>query len=131
MSVYEKDPDVNRGFLTPDNEEQPYNSTSNGYVNQWPVFSGQGRLFGFSGYSSRTSTQFILVFDVAGVPPSGATAVIVIPVTAGNTAGGGLFSGYFGPMGRWFRNGCYIANSSTSPTLTIGSADTMIDAQYL
>lgn len=126
-----KDTNQPRGFLPPWADEQPYNSTATGYTNTLQVFSGQGRLFGINGYSSRASTQFILVIDSSGLPANGAASVVVIPVTSSATAGGGLFSAYFGPMGRWFRQGCWVLNSSTSPTLTLGSADTLFDAQFL
>ena len=57
----------------------PFNSHSTVYETSRLVKSGPGTLFGFCGYSSRTSAQFILVFDLAyGIPANGAVPVILL-----------------------------------------------------
>ncbi len=104
----------------------PISSYSQAYESARIVFAGQGRLYGFSGYSSRSSAQFVLVFDSDVLPASAAVPVFVMTVAA--TAS---FSAYWGSSGRWFTRGCWIANSSTAQTLTAGSADTWFDAQYV
>jgi len=104
----------------------PYSSYSQAYENLRIVFAGQGRLYGFSGYSSRSSAQFILVFDSDTSPASSAVPVFVMTVAATSN-----FSAYWGSSGRWFTRGCWIGNSSTAQTLTAGSADTWFDAQYI
>jgi hypothetical protein len=83
-------------------------------------------LFGFSGYNSKASAQFILVFDSGDVPSASDVAVIVLTVpTVSN------FSAYWGSAGRWFSRGIFICNSSTEPSLTAGSADCFFDVQYI
>lgn len=104
----------------------PLNNTSTGYEASRIIKAGSGRLFGLAGYSSRTSAQFILVFDASSVPVTGATSVLQIPVSAAAS-----FSVYYGSIGRWFLRGIVVCTSSTSPTLTIGSADTFFDAQFI
>ncbi len=105
----------------------PFNSHSTVYENARVVKAGPGTLYGFQGYSSRTSAQLILVFDLsAGVPANGAVPVIIIPVATAS-----VFSAYWGKVGRRFERGIVLCNSSTGPTLTIGAADTWFDAQYI
>ncbi len=104
----------------------PYSSSSNAYESGRWVFAGQGRLYGISGYSSDSGAGFALLFDTDAIPGSGAVAVTVIATAATSN-----FSAYWGSSGRWFRRGCYLAYSSTSPTLTLGSADLFFDAQYI
>ena len=52
------------------------------------------------------------------------------PVVVAKVAADSSFSMDWGPQGRVFDNGCYICNSSTRATKTIGSADCWFDAQY-
>ena len=109
-----------------DYEGLPTNASSVVLANSLTVKSGQGRLYGFSVYNSKGSTQFILVFDATSLPAEGATAVAVFPVATLTTVG----VSYEWP-GRWFRQGIILCNSSTEPTKTIGSADCFFDAQYV
>ena len=103
----------------------PLNSTSVAYEASRLVKAGPGVLTGFSGYNSKASAQFILVFASATLPADGAVPVLVITApTAAN------FSYDPGIYGRAFPHGVYITNSSTGPTKTIGSADCWFDAQY-
>lgn len=107
----------------------PLNSTSVAYEASRLVKATGGVLFGFAGYNSKASTQFILVFDAPGgpgIPANTAIPVIILPVAAASA-----FSYDSGHFGRRFSSGIWIANSSTGPTLTIGSADCWIDAQYV
>lgn len=104
----------------------PENSTSNALEASRVVKAGAGTLFGFSGFSNRGSSQFILVFDALAVPAAGAIPVIVLTVpTVANFSYDGGF------RGRAFHSGIVICNSSTAATLTIGSADCWFDAQYV
>ena len=107
-------------------EGKPLNATSTVLSKSLTVKSGQGLLFGFSVFNSNASTQFVLVFDANTVPANGATAIGVFPVATISTVGVS-----FGTPGRWFRQGIILANSSTEPTLTLGSADCFFDAQYV
>lgn len=105
----------------------PLSSYSPVYETFRPVFAGQGRLYGFSAYSSNVAAQYILVFDSPQPPESGdAPTLPAVKVASDSTA-----YAYFGSTGRWFTRGCYIANSSTPDSLTAGDADTWFDAQYV
>ena len=105
----------------------PNNSTSTAYETSRLAKATSGVCFGVSGYSSRASSQFILLLDFAGsgVPANATVPVIVVPVPATSA-----FSIDFGRWGRKFSAGIWAANSSTGPTLTIGSADTWFDVRY-
>lgn len=106
----------------------PRNSSSYAYVTSMLVKGGWTTLYGFSGYSSRTTSQFIQVFNigdptqlVAGIAP-----VIVVAVPAASN-----FSFDAGIHGRRFSRGVVIANSTTAPTYTAALADTIFDVQYV
>ncbi len=103
----------------------PANSTSTVLETGRVAKSGPGTLYGFSGYNSKGSAQFILVFDCTGAPGAVQTAAIVIPAAA--AAG---FSYQANIYGRKFQSGIFITNSSTAPTFTVGSADCTFDVQY-
>jgi hypothetical protein len=107
----------------------PLNSVSTAYEASRLVKQTAGVLFGLSGYNSKASTQFILLFDYAGpnVPPD--TAVPVGPLIT--VAASSTFSVDFGFWGMTFNNGIWASNSSTGPTKTIGSADTWFAARYV
>lgn len=103
----------------------PISSTSNALEQFRVVKSGAGTLFGFSGFNNKGTAQFVQVFDLASPPTSGAIPVMVITVpTVAN------FAVTFGILGRAFRSGIVLANSSTAATQTAGSADCFFDAQY-
>lgn len=104
----------------------PLNSMSSQLESVRTVKAGAGTLFGFSGFNSKAATQFILVFDSSSALVAGQVPVIVITAAATSN-----FS-YAAPplLGRSFRAGIIIANSSTSATLTAGSSDCWYDAQY-
>ena len=112
-------------------EGLPTTAFSNGLASSLVVFSGQGRLIGFQGYSNKASAQFILVFDLSSLPADGAVPWFgfAAGIGAGNTTGN--YSVYFGSDGAWFNEGCVLCNSSTVATKTIGSADTSFNAQYV
>lgn len=101
------------------------NSTSTAYEASRIIKAGAGRLWGFSGYNSKASAQFIQIFDSATLPAD--TAVPVVVFTVATVAN---FSLDYSTRGRKFDNGIVICNSSTGPTKTIGSADCWFDAQY-
>jgi|SRR5215469_6082644 len=104
----------------------PINSTSTAYENSRVVKSGKTTLFGISGYNSKASGQFIHAYDASTVPSNGAVPVLIINVAATTN-----FSVAYVLPGRFFARGCVLTNSSTGPTLTIGSADCWFDAQYI
>ncbi len=102
----------------------PLNSTSEAYETSRVVKVGPGILYGFSGYNSKASAQFIQLFDANALPAEGAIPVMVITVPATSN-----FSYSPGVYGRAFEAGIVILNSSTGPTKTIGSADCWYDVQ--
>lgn len=112
--------------LEPNASTAPSNSTTTAYAASKVVKASAGVLYGFSGYNSKASAQFILFFDSATVPADAAQAVLVILAPAA-----GNFSYDPGPLGRAFTTGISWSNSSTAPTKTIGSADCFLDAQFV
>ncbi len=103
----------------------PTNATTAIYANSLLVKAGPGKLFGFSGFNSKGSAQWIQIHDSAALPAEGAVPKLTIYAAA--TAN---FSFDAGVYGREFSNGMYMVNSSTGPTKTIGSADVWFDGQY-
>ncbi len=107
-------------------ERLPLNASSNGLEASRVAFTGQGRVLGVSVSSTKTTAQFVQIFDAAAVPATGAIPVVSVDI-ATVTARGIAFD----PYGRWFDRGCVVANSSTQGSLTIGSADCLFDVQYV
>jgi hypothetical protein len=103
----------------------PSNVTSTAYEAGHLVKASAARLYGFSGYNSKASAQFIQVHDAASLPADTAVPVVVVRVEASSN-----FSYDSGGVGRLFTTGIYIVNSSTGPTKTIGSADCWYDVQF-
>ena len=104
----------------------PVNARSVAYEASRVAKSGAGLCFGLSGYNSKVSAQFILVFDAQTVPADGAVPETIISVPAASN-----FSLDYGYHGRAFTQGIVVCNSSTGPTKTIGSADCWFDVQYV
>lgn len=104
----------------------PLNKHSNVYTNAMQVKSGNGKLFGFSGYNSKATSQFIQCFDLTAAPGSGAVPFFIL-----NVSGSSNFSADWTNIGRPFRSGLWIVNSSTGPTQTAGSADCWFDVQFI
>jgi hypothetical protein len=104
----------------------PRNTYSSAFEAARVVKSGGGKLYGFSVFSSNVAAQFVLLFDQRTVPANGTVPVMCFPVAAASA----LLVGY-GDTGRTFEGGCVLANSSTSSSLTAGSADCWFDVQYV
>ena len=104
----------------------PTNNTSVAYVASAVIKASAGTLYGFSGYNSKASAQFIQFFDSTTVPADTAVPVLVITVPASSN-----FSYSPGIYGRRFATGIAWSNSSTGPTKTIGTTDTWMDVQYV
>jgi len=90
------------------------------------IKASAGRLFQLSGVNTKTSAQYIQVFNSTTVPADATAPVLLAYVPAG-----GNFSFDFGSIGRYFSTGIAVSNSSTAATKTIGSADCWFNAEYL
>lgn len=101
------------------------NATTVAYAASLVAKPKPGTLYGLTGYNSKASTQFILIHDAALLPADGAVPAVVLSVAASSP-----FSLDYGTLGRTFKNGIVVVNSSTGPTKTIGSADCWFDVQY-
>ena len=106
----------------------PLNSHSIAYESFRVIKSGPGTLFGFSVYNSKISAQFVQLFDMEGVSQLATGAVPVFVMSVATVADREV--SWVIP-GRFFARGIVIANSSTGPTYTAGSADCWFDAQYI
>ena len=89
------------------------------------LISSPLRVYGWTVYSSRTSLQYILVFDASTLPADASVPLFALQVDASSVNGV-----FFGPMGRVFQQGLVLCNSSTDTTKTVGSADCFFDVQY-
>ena len=84
-----------------------------------------GAFFSMVGYNSRTSTQFIQIFNSATVPADGAAPVFTFAVPASSNFSLDI------PKGHWFSTGISWSNSSTGATKTLGSADVFATVEYI
>lgn len=87
---------------------------------------GGGILYGLIGFNAKASAQYILVFDSATTPAEGAAPDFMVLAQATS-----VFALGFGELGYPFVNGCYVCNSSTQPTKTLGSADCWFNGQLI
>lgn len=101
------------------------NATSIAYEASRIVKSSPGKVYGLTGYNSKTAEQFIQLHDAKIVPADAAVPKVVFKVAASSN-----FSLDFGQSGREFSTGIVICDSSTATTKTLGSADCWFDVQY-
>lgn len=104
----------------------PSRYSTTAYATSGTVKSSAGTLYGFYGYNSKTSSQFIQIHNLAVVPAEAAVPIITIIVPAQSN-----FAFSTGQFGMYFNTGITWVNSSTGPTKTIGSADVWMVAQYI
>lgn len=102
------------------------NVSTAAYATNLVIKGSAGTLYGFSGYNSKATAQFIQIHDAASLPADTAVPKVVFTVPAVSN-----FAIDFGPRGRAFATGIVACNSSTGPTKTIGAADVWIDAQFV
>jgi hypothetical protein len=103
----------------------PTNATTTAYVSNLVAKASAGTLYCITGFNSRTSSQFIQVHNATATPTAGAVPSMIFIVPASSN-----FSLDLTPYGRYFSTGITVCNSSTGPTLTVGSADCWFDVQY-
>lgn len=87
--------------------------------------TGYLRVYGITVYNSNAGSQFVLMFDSSTLPADTAVPLMTFKVSSQGTLGL-----YYGEMGRLFRRGIVLCNSSTDTTKTIGSADCLFDVEY-
>lgn len=87
--------------------------------------TGYLRVYGISVYNSNAAAQSILMFDAATLPADTAVPLMTFNVSATSALGV-----YYGAMGRIFKRGIVLCNSSTTTTKTIGAADCFFDVEY-
>lgn len=90
------------------------------------IKASPGALFSITGYNSNANDQFVQIHDSAALPADTAVPAIVFKVAAQEN-----FFYEIKEIGRFFKNGIVICNSSTCPTKTIGSADIWVNCQYI
>ena len=103
----------------------PLNSTSRALEVFRTAKSGAGSLFGFSGFNTAATSQFILMLDQETPPVNAQVPMVVWQASASSP-----FSCDFGTWGRSFFSGCVVCCSSTSTTVTLGTATCWFDVQY-
>lgn len=108
----------------PYDRDSPQCPNSNGLAASF-LEPGFLRVYGFTVYNSKASSQFLLVFDRSSLPADTAVPLFAIPMAAQTQV-----SAYYGAIGRIFRQGLILCNSSTDTAKTIGSADCFFDVQY-
>ena len=100
-------------------------ANSGAYEASRVIKASAGRLRVLMGYNSKTSAQFIQVFNSTTVPADATAPIYTFTVPASSN-----FSLDLGETGDYFSTGIAVSNSSTGATKTIGSADVFFTAIY-
>lgn len=108
------------------NNSDASNASTTAYAASLVVKASPGKLLGLSGFNSKASAQWIQIHDATALPANAQVPKVIIYAAATSN-----FSIDYGDLGRTFAKGIVVANSSTGPALTVGSADIWVDAQYI
>lgn len=103
----------------------PSNVVSTALEASHVVKNAAGTLYLLTCLNTKTSTQYLQIFNSTTVPAD-ATATTTAPMVCAATSN---CSVSYGVYGRYFATGIAWSNSSTATTKTIGSADMWCDAQ--
>lgn len=101
------------------------NVGTSAYASNLVIKASAGTLFMINGFNSKSSDQWIQLYDAASLPADGSAPKLTFYAPAESN-----FYFDFGMYGRAFATGIVVGNSSTGPTKTIGSADCWFDAQF-
>jgi len=97
--------------------------SSSAYEASHVLKASAGTLIAVIGYNSKASAQFIQLYNTSAVPADTAVPVLTFTVPATSN-----FSVDVPVSGLPFTTGICVANSSTGPTKTLGSADCFFTA---
>ena len=102
------------------------NATANGgaLVQKLQATTKAGKLFAFTLYNTSGSSQYLQFFDSASTPSNGTVPLFQINMPSDSHAN------FTSPVGKEFKNGIFVGNSSTSASYTPGSADCLIDVDF-
>lgn len=103
----------------------PLNSRSTVHEASHVAKAGLAWCFGFHVYNAKVAAQFVMLFDASALPADGATPEAYWTVPASSQ-----LDVSYGTLGRVFRQGIILCNSTTEPTKTLGAADCFFDVQY-
>lgn len=86
-----------------------------------------GVLYGFSGYNSLASDQYVQVHNASALPADGAVPLVTMVVRAQSNFSWQPPSGKFG---KYFSAGIVVCNSTTIATKTIGAANCWFNLDF-